>query len=185
MDSYLDISVRPDPEFAAAQLMSVLFSKMHKAMVQMNNIRIGVSFPNHTPKSLGDKLRLHGSASALSQLMSQGWLIGMCDYVLVSEVATAPAHAKYRSVHRVQAKSNPERLRRRAMRRHNWDNATAMERIPDSAAESLSLPYVRIVSSSTKHHFPLFIRHGPVSDDKIEGSFNSYGLSARATIPWF
>lgn len=30
MDHYLDIRLRPDPEFPPAQLMSVLFGKLHQ-----------------------------------------------------------------------------------------------------------------------------------------------------------
>ena len=34
MDHYQDIQLLPDPEFGAPQLMSVLFAKLHRALVQ-------------------------------------------------------------------------------------------------------------------------------------------------------
>ncbi|MBV6247217.1 type I-F CRISPR-associated endoribonuclease Cas6/Csy4, partial [Pseudomonas aeruginosa] len=46
MDHYLDIRLRPDPEFPPAQLMSVLFGKLHQALVAQGGDRIGVSFPD-------------------------------------------------------------------------------------------------------------------------------------------
>lgn len=53
MDHYLDIRLRPDPEFPPAQLMSVLFGKLHQALVAQGGDRIGVSFPTSTKAAPG------------------------------------------------------------------------------------------------------------------------------------
>lgn len=45
MDYYVDIEVRPDPEFPTSQLMSALYAKLHRALVAQGNNRIGVSLP--------------------------------------------------------------------------------------------------------------------------------------------
>ncbi|MCL1552323.1 type I-F CRISPR-associated endoribonuclease Cas6/Csy4, partial [Xanthomonas nasturtii] len=56
----------------------------------------------------------------------------------------------------------------------------------DAVAEQLSLPFVVLGSCSTgQASFPLFIRHGPLLSEPKNGSFNSYGLSQEATVPWF
>ena len=54
MDSYIDIRVRPDPEFSMPMLMNALVSKLHRALVAINADDIGISFPGYTmaPKSL-------------------------------------------------------------------------------------------------------------------------------------
>jgi CRISPR-associated endonuclease Csy4 len=117
--------------------------------------------------------------------MATPWLAGMRDHVRASAVLSVPATARFRVVSRVQAKSNPDRLRRRQMRRHGIDAAEAMARVPDTAAERLTLPYVQLRSLSTVQSFKLFIRHGPLQDAASPGAFGAYGLSTTATVPWF
>lgn len=188
MDHYIDIHLRTDPEFPPYQLLSALYAKLHRALVQQGGEDIGVSFPGYraAPANLGTHMRLHGSSSALHKLMDTAWLSGMTDHVQLSSITAAPADTKYRRVTRVQAKSSPARLRRRAMRRHDIDASTAQQRIPDTAAKTLQLPFVQLGSRSTQQpSFPLFIRHEPLQAQPTSGKFNSYGLSQDATIPWF
>jgi CRISPR-associated endonuclease Csy4 len=202
MNHYVDIRLQPDAEFAPAMLMAVLFTKLHKALVMAAHHGIGVSFPQvkeaadtlaakpsrtgaHPPYRLGLLLRLHGSAPALNALMVSDWLLGVRDHVLCGPVQTVPAQHSYRTVNRVQAKSNPERLRRRQMRRHGLTAEQAQERIPDSATELLDLPFLTLRSQSTGQTFRLFIRHGPVQATPVVGEFGTYGLSPQTTVPWF
>ena len=42
---YIDIHLRPDPEFAAHQLMAALYSKLHRELAQGKFTEIGVGFP--------------------------------------------------------------------------------------------------------------------------------------------
>jgi CRISPR-associated endonuclease Csy4 len=185
---YIDITLRPDPEIAPHQLLSGLYAKLHRALVQGSHQDIGVSFPDHDERKpqLGTKLRLHGPAQSLYGLMESTWLQGVADYLQVASILEVPPNARYRQVSRAQAKSNVDRLRRRAMKRHGLDEASAAQRIPDTAVERLRLPFVTIGSQSTRQpSFPLFICHGPIIDEPVIGSFNSYGLSQQATVPWF
>jgi CRISPR-associated endonuclease Csy4 len=96
-----------------------------------------------------------------------------------------PADAVQRSLRRVQAKSSPERLRRRQMRRHGLTEQHARERVPDSAAELLTLPCGVRARASTGQSFPLYLRLGPAESTAQVGTFNAYGLSTSATTPWF
>ncbi|MGB8377930.1 MAG: type I-F CRISPR-associated endoribonuclease Cas6/Csy4 [Rhodanobacteraceae bacterium] len=188
MSHYLDIHLRPDPELPPHHLLSALYARLHRALAQMSNQDLGVSFPGHDQNkpSLGTHLRLHGPAASLHLLMKIPWLNGMRDHLKVGEIAAVPTKVKHRIVQRVQAKSSPARLRRRAVRRHYLDAETVAQRIPDSAAERLRMPFVTLGSRTTKQpSFPLFIRHGPLLSRPEPGIFNSYGLSAKATIPWF
>jgi CRISPR-associated endonuclease Csy4 len=187
MDHYFDIRLRPDPEFGQYQLMSALFSKLHRALGERRSQDIGVSFPEVGTKrpTLGGHLRLHGPATALQQLMGMNWLVGMRDHILLGEIQAVPVKVSYRVVSRVQAKGSPERIRRRQMRRHGLSETEARERIPDTAVERLKLPFVSIRSQSTSQSFHLFIEHGVSMDVPQSGVFNSYGLSNEATVPWF
>jgi CRISPR-associated endonuclease Csy4 len=186
MDHYMDLRILKDPEFPTTQLVNALFSKLHRGLVRLGANDIGVSFPNVDEKAphLGDVLRLHGTEDAFSKLLGDAWLVGMRDHVRIGSVTQVPPVVEHRHVQRVQVKSNVERIRRRQMKRHGWSAAEAREKIPESAARILELPYVRVESQSSGHRFHLFLRHQPVAGSTV-GTFNAYGLSATATVPWF
>lgn len=187
MDHYLDIRLLPDPEFPAPLLMSALFAKLHRALVDYGERNIGVSFPEvvQSKQTLGQRLRLHGTSSSLDRLMAANWMQGMRDHVTVTPMQPIPAGVQHRVVRRVQAKSNPERLRRRLMVRKSIDAESARAAIPDDAARTLELPYVELASRSTEQRFRLFIEHLEPVPTPREGTYGSYGLSTSATIPWF
>ena len=188
MDHYVDIDVRPNPEFPAHQLMSALYANLHRALVAQASTVIGVSFPGFKDSPvpyLGTRLRLHGGLTALSGLLASNWLNGIRDHVALTPALPVPGATQYRIVRRVQVKSSPERLRRRLMRRHAIDAQTARQRIPDDAAKLTHLPFIQLRSTSTGQTFLLFIDHAPIQSDLVCGEFNAYGLSLGATIPWF
>lgn len=186
MDHYLDIRLLPDPEFPQPQLMSALCAKLHRALAELGSSGIGISFPelHAAPAHLGGRLRLHGSAGDLQALMARDWLTGMRDHSQTGAIAPVPAGCGQLKVRRVQAKSSPERLRRRQMKRKGWSEAQAREAIPDAIAEVLRLPYLVLQSHSTGQRFRLFISQQPASQT-ASGPFNAYGLSATATLPAF
>jgi len=187
MDYYLELTLRPDPEFAPTVLMTALYNKLHRGLVQLGTRYVGVSFPhvNEAKPALGEIMRLHGEVDELERLMATNWLNGIRDHVTMSQLAPVRKECSYRVVRRVQAKSNPERLRRRRAMRKGISLEQARELIPDTAATHLKLPFVRIRSQSTGHTFPLFIEHMPLIATKSAGEFGCYGLSAVAAVPWF
>lgn len=187
MTHYLDMHLLPDPEVHGHQLMSALYGKLHRALVMLQSDSLAVSFPGYDLKAmgLGQNLRIVGPGDSLTKLMAASWLRGLRDHLTVSEIASVPTGALHRTLRRVQAKSSPERLRRRQIKRHGIDAHTARQRIPDSAAESLRLPFIQLASGSTGQTFRLYLRLGEVEQAPIVGSFNTYGLSATATIPCF
>lgn len=184
MDHYIDFKLLPDPEFPSNQLMSALFAKLHRGL---NDNGIGISFPDvgQVGHGLGARLRLHGSAGALGQLMARNWLTGMRDHLHIGELAPIPARVQWRHVSRVQVDSSPERARRRLIKRHAISEEEARARIPDMAAKRSSLPFVSLRSNGNGQLFRLFICHGPLLDRPSPGLFGGYGLSATSTIPWF
>lgn len=185
MDAYQDITLLPDPEFPATLLLNALFAKLHRALVGQGMGGIGVSFPRHGEKGLGAILRLHGEGPTLESLGAAGWLAGMRDHLSLGPIAPVPANAQHRVVRRVQAKSNPDRLRRRLMARKGLDAEQARQAIPDSAAETLRLPYLTLKSQSSGQQFRLFVEHLPPQPQAVAGRFSAYGLSPTATVPWF
>ncbi len=186
MDHYVDIHLLPDPEFSAPELMNALFAKVHRALALSRYNDIGISFPETAAarRDLGGSLRLHGAKAVLQHLMANEWLAGMRDHVGLSGVNPVPSWATQQYVRRIQAKSNPDRLRRRQMKRKGWTAEQAREAIPDDVAETLDLPYLTVRSQSTAQTFRLFVRHQPTQDERT-GTFNSYGFSNDASLPKF
>lgn len=174
---YIDLTVVPDPESGTPQLLGALYDRLHLALVQKGLDSIGVSFPGYSmsPRSLGTKLRLHGSDAALQQLFGADWLKGMRDHVRMTDIAPAPVDAPHRTVQRKQFKTNVERLRRRRMKRKGETKEQAREAIPYSVERTPNLPYVHIRSRSTAQPFCLFIALGPVDSTAVPGSFNQIG----------
>lgn len=188
MDRHIDIRVMPDPEFSTPVLMNALISKLHRALASLGSEHIGISLPEHrnkSPRGLGGLLRLHSNAVELDQLLATDWLQGMRDHVTTSNILAVPESPRHRTVRRRQFKTNAERLRRRRAQRHGETMEQARELIPVSVERRVSLPYAILRSQSTQQSFCLFIEHGPLTDTPVSGTFNSYGLSDTATVPWF
>lgn len=187
MTHYLDIHLRPDPEFSVQHLMTAMYAKLHRALVRLGVATIGVSFPGQSEAAggLGDTLRLLGPPSDLSQLMAMEWLNSMRDHVQFSVVAPVPPNAKFRTLRRIQAKSNPARIRRRQMHRLGLTEAEASAQLPNNSPKFLDLPFVRLTSTSTGQAFRLYLRLSLDQPAAQSGTFNAYGLSATATIPCF
>ncbi len=187
MECFVDLELRLDPEVASHVLLSGLYGRLHRALVPDNKPGIAVAFPGYEekPPSLGTRMRLLGSRKALETLVGADWLGGMRDHVKLGTVTEVPNHAIHRTLRRVQAKSSPERLRRRLMKRHGIDEKQAESRIPNSAAERLKHPWVQLASRSSGQTYRLFLCLGSEAPTQTSGVFNAFGLSPTATIPWF
>ena len=183
MDYYLDITLLPDPEFEEQMLLNALFSKFHRGMSQTVPGEVGISFPD-MDRRLGSRMRLHGTAAALDKLMSSGWMKGLGDYTRVTDIQPVPAACQYRIVKRVQAKSAWNK-RKRSIAKGWLSEAEAESRIPDTQQKQLKQPFVQIKSLSNGNSMRVYIEHGPLQASPVMGSFNSYGLSSTAMVPWF
>lgn len=183
MNYFVNITVLPDPEFPETVLLNALFAKLHRALVNVGQGEIGVSFPS-VVKFLGNQIRLHGTHAALERLMAEPWLKGLRDYTQVTDILLVPTITKYRVVKRMQAKSNIDRLLRRAIRR-GLSEADAEIRRAKMQDQHLKQPFLQLRSQSTGQSFRLFIEHGKLVDEPVGGGFSAYGLSVAATIPWF
>lgn len=184
---YIDLTVIPDPETGIPQLLGALFGKLHQALVHLKADDIGASFPGYSrnPRGLGNVLRLHGTQAALQRLMAVDWLKGTRDHVRLTEIFPVPATAGHRIVTRKQFKTSAERLRRRRMKRQNETAEQAAQAIPSTVERKPDLPFIHLRSQSTMQGFHLFISLGPPQPAPVVGSFNTYGLGGKATIPWF
>lgn len=184
MPHYIEIRLLPDPEFSTSVLMNALFAKFHRALVATGHGEVGVSFPQ-AQKTLGDRLRLHGSLSTLQRLMEISWLNGLKAYTSISAITPVPDNCQYRVVKRVQTKSSVERIYRRSVKKGWLTTEEADARMNNSTEQHLKHPFVHIKSLSSGQTFCLFIQQGKLLDSPVEGEFSAYALSGVATIPWF
>jgi len=183
MDYYIDIEIKPDTYMRESPLMNLVYTKLHKALVNLGSEQIGVSFPGYKIK-LGRLLRLHGDKADLNNLHSLNWLGGIAGYCKISDVMNVPAEVKYRTISRIRtnmSKSKLERLKRRS------SITPAEEKLYKAKmfAQGLDNPYLDLESGSTGQKHRRFIHFGPLLDQPVEGKFDSYGLSQVATVPWF
>lgn len=184
MNHYVDIRITPNAEFSDDMLMNELFFRLHKVLTSHGRGEIGISFPNFN-KTLGDILRLHGARISLQRLMSTQWTDRMIDYIKVSGMNHIPEIVNYRVVKRIQTKSSPERLMRRSIRKGWITEEEAALKIREKSSKQLTLPFIQLKSLSTQQTFRLFVEHGPILIESVIGTFNAYGLSSNATVPWF
>lgn len=185
MDSYIDFTVLPDLELTAPMLLNNLFAKLHRVIGKHGHKQVGVSFPLVTDRAFGKVLRLHGSQNKLKNIMKENWLRGLSDYVSVTSIQPIPSTVTgYRKVKRIQKKSAANK-RKRSIAKGWLDENTAIERIKDTPSDRLNLPYIQIRSLSTQTTMRIYIAHRELQSFPETGDFSSYGLSSKATVPWF
>ena len=69
MDHYIEIKLTPDTEMRGNFLLNRVYTELHKALFDLNNKSIGISFPDYQIL-LGRRIRLHGNAADLEKLQS-------------------------------------------------------------------------------------------------------------------
>tara|TARA_B100000700_G_scaffold309361_1_gene388334 strand:- start:8291 stop:8860 length:570 start_codon:yes stop_codon:yes gene_type:complete len=189
MDHYLDIRLRPDPDFPPAILMGALYGRLHRALFDLDANDIGVSFPDHKTgvraRTPGDRLRLHGKQQRLAQLVAQPWLGGMRELVEIGEILPVPDKALHCVVRRRQFNTGSPSRAKRYAKRHDISVDEAQRLMEKPAERQIPLPFVQVSSRSSAQRFALFIEHGKAQPQPISGHFNHYGLSQEATVPWF
>lgn len=183
MDSYIDITVLPDPEFSSTTLINAVFAKLHRVLMKVAQGRIGVSFPSYK-NTLGKILRIHGCQMDLGVLLAEPWLKGLGDYTQVSEIQPVPAGCAYRTVYREHTKSAHNKLKRSLSKGWITEEEAAV-RFKTEQSKTSDLPFANVKSLSTGEQIRIFIGLGDLQGQPTKGEFSSYGLSKTATVPWF
>lgn len=182
MDCYQQFTLLPDPEFPETLLINALIAKLHRALHDVGKGEVGVSFPN-MGKTLGSVMRLHGTRNALERLESSGWFKGMRDHCDMSTINLVPEVTEWCQVRRRQPVLTAAKLRRN-IKRDFYDESTAESIWLKAKGRTLDGPYAQLKSLSNGHQFRLYIEQRQ-QDNEVKGSFNNYGLSYEATVPWF
>jgi CRISPR-associated endonuclease Csy4 len=182
MDYYQQITLLPDPEFPEPLLINALIAKLHRALHDVGEGEVGVSFPNLN-KTLGSILRLHGTRGALERLEGSNWCKGMRDHCDISKIDLVPEVKEWCRVKRRQPILSAAKMRRN-IKRETYSEMEAEVIWANSKSKALKGPYVQLRSGSSGQNFRLYIEQIRVKNEMV-GRFNNYGLSSEATVPWF
>ena len=183
MNFYIDIQIKPDAEMRENVLMNKVYSKLHKALFDLNANNVGVSFPKWNVM-LGATLRLHSTQESLDALQKLNWLGGLSGYCEVSSILNVPDTCKYRVLSRIQTTMTPAKLRR-LLKRGSITDDEAKAYKAKMFSKGLDEPYLELESSSNGNKHRRYISFGQIMEANVEGEFDSFGLSKTATVPWF
>ncbi len=157
--------------------------------------------------SLGTKLRIFAHSEVeLQQLDLTKWLERLTDYVHIKSIRAVPESVNsYLLVKRYRVDTNLERITRRFMQRESkrlgkelsFNEAKALQNqrfaknneITLKQAEQhykqpkvKNLPFIRLKSLSSSEEYSLLIEQTR-AEQHCTGSFNTYGLSSKSTVP--
>lgn len=205
MKYYQEITLLPNPDIALYFLWQKVYQQIHLGFASIKNdddtIPIGVSFPEYDSRKnhLGRILRLFAEdVKALESLNINKYLSRLLDYIHISSVSDVPSNINsFALFKRQQVKSSITRLARRKAKRQGIEYKTALAALEGFEEKQTKAPFIQMESlSSAKtgqngqpsvnqtQKFRLFIIKQSF-DQPQKGTFNCYGLSRQATVPWF
>lgn len=135
---------------------------------------------------IGKRVRMFArSEQELDAIVWSKSLVGLDDYVHRTRPRPTPSTIeRFATFARRQPKASPERLIRRAIKRHGIEEAEARRRYEGYAMDRCRLPWVDMRSESSRHRFRLFIERIEMSETPAWG-FSTYGLSRTVSLPIF
>lgn len=183
MDSYIEITIKPDAEMRENVLLNKVYTKLHKALFTLKSDSIGVSFPNYQEK-LGRVMRIHSNVAMLHDLSGLNWLGGLVGYCDVSDIKEVPSCSEYRTISRIQSSMTPSKLKRLIKRGSISDEQVKIYKAK-MFSKGLDNPYFELESSSNGYKHRRYLQFGEVKKVPVQGCFDQFGLSKTATVPWF
>lgn len=194
MNYYLEITLLPNADLNLFSLWSKVFQQLHLGLVEIQDDRkqvpIGVSFPEYVVGEkysvLGGKCRLFAQdETTLARFDAKKWLVRLSDYVHCTGIRPVPEKLSgYAIYQRAQPKTNKDRLARRYAKRHPISYDEALQRYSDMPQRIIPIPFIRLKSLSSDQTLCLWVKKTLVLESS-GGSYSSYGLSAKTTVPEF
>ncbi|TBR37538.1 type I-F CRISPR-associated endoribonuclease Cas6/Csy4 [Marinomonas agarivorans] len=183
MNYYIDIEIQPDNEMRENVLLNKVYTKFHKALCELKATDIGVSFPKHKIL-LGRVLRIHSSSNSLEKLQAKNWLGGLAGYCKVSAIKPVPEQIQHRIVSRKQTTMSQSKLNR-LIKRQTIPEENVKIYKANMFAKGLDNAYLELTSASNGHTYRRYIQFSEMLPKAVEGTFDAFGLSRKASIPWF
>ena len=183
MDSYIEITIKPDAEMRENVLLNKVYTKLHKALVTLKSDCIGVSFPNYKVR-LGRVVRIHSNDAMLHDLTGLNWLGGLVGYCDVSDIQVVPSECGYRTISRIQSTMSQSKLKR-LIKRGSISDEQVKSYKAKMFTKGLDNPYFELESGSNGHKHRRYLQFGEIKKEPAQGCFDEFGLSKTATVPWF
>ena len=183
MDSYIDITIKPDEEMRENVLLNKVYTKLHKILSEQKLTDVGVSFPRFKVL-LGNVIRLHGVEARLLELEAMNWRGGLSGYCDVSAAQKVPEGTAYRTISRKQSNMTEAKLRR-LIKRGSISPEAAKAYKAKMFKKGLDNPYLELESTSNGHKYRRYIQFGELRSKPVEGGFDQFGLSKTSTVPWY
>jgi len=183
MNYYIDIKIKPNKSNQQNVLLNDLYTKFHHVLSLNKTTNIGVSFPNHN-LVLGTIFRIHGNESELAIFAEDGWFGELISRCVIGKVLPVPNDVVYRTISRKQSNMTAAKLRRLIKRNHISPEEVKAYKLKMLGC-GMDDPYVDLVSASTGERYRRYIVFGEKTKNPTAGSFDTFGLSKIATIPWF
>ena len=193
MTHYLNLTLLSDEEVPLYFLRNKTYTKLHKALCDLNATDIGISFPQ-ADKRLGCVIRIHSTKNRLDELQTKNWLGGLSGYCKISEISPVPDKIKgYQTFSRIRQTMTDAKLKQRIKYQKSQGVLSTDEEVKEYARQykaamfktGLDNPYLELQSISTGNHYRLYIAFGELQTKPVSGKFNRFGLSSIATIPLF
>lgn len=197
MKFYQDITLIPDADVNLGFIWHKVFLQIHIGLADNKlpngTSAIAVAFPEYqkTPYPMGSRLRLLAKTEQqLQKFDAEKWLVKLRDYTHVKPIRPVPINVKqFVCFKRKPVKSAEKRAKRLAEHLQKNVDEVIKYRKQNKLFNECKLPFIYLESQKEtergeKNRFRLFIKQSP-SKEPILGTFDCYGLSKKATVPWF
>jgi len=182
MTHYVDVKIKPTAQMKANILLDEAYTKLHLALHSLNSSSIGVSFPEYE-LVLGETIRLHGTEESLKELMDSNWL-GDSSFYSATAINNVPENcSSFVKTARIQPKMSKSKFNR-LVKRGSISKDEAKKYKIKMLQSSINNPFVVLKSASNQN---MYRRYFEISkaEEKIEGSFDHFGISKTASLPNF
>jgi CRISPR-associated endonuclease Csy4 len=184
MDFYIDLILQGDEEIPIYFIRNKVFIKLHKALYDLKESSIGISFPKYNTK-LGNVIRIHGQKLRLNALQRDNWLGGLIGYCDVSDILPIPKKIKgHQTISRIRQNMSNAKLQR-LFKRDSISNNDIEDYKVKMITQGLDNAYFELKSTSNKQLYRRYIQFGEMKTQAVKGEFDSFGLSKTATVPIF
>jgi CRISPR-associated endonuclease Csy4 len=185
MTHFVDIIVNGNQ---AQKTLAKLMISVHFFLTKNPDKEVIVDFPKikmgDRPR-MGKIIRLYADEETLSTMVN-GRLFrrSLVDTTFspIELVSKFVVSGKYIKLRRRQVKNNPQRLYRRSVKNGFLTQAEANAKIADWKMSPVKVPFLTLLSQSTKNVFKYYLDREIVSEE-CGGTYNAYGVSQDATFP--
>lgn len=195
MKYYRDIKLLSVAEISFGFLWKKVYQQIHLALVEAGNKQIAFSFPNYSfnvedkknKPNLGEVLRVFAhSIEELESMELAKWLERLSDYVQIGRILQTPEVTEFVQFKRKQFKFHDDIVKRAQHQadRRGISLEEALKHFEGYNSQQNKLPFIMCQSLSTNQEYKIFIEQKK-STNEIKGSFDTFGLSKEATVPWF